>query len=94
MIALYYSITGRDFRHIKGVVLGKKGGSSEPNELSLDPPLSDKWPLVGRALRVQSLALSTLSSCGSKIHDGRRKNCPAYKRAYRKCGKIGHYSEV
>ena len=29
----------RDFRHIGGVVLGERGGSSEPNELPLDPPL-------------------------------------------------------
>ena len=32
--------------------------------------------------------------CGGKVHDGGRKNCPAYQRACRRCGKIGHYSLV
>ena len=32
--------------------------------------------------------------CKSKPHDGDCKNCPAYKQACRKCGKIGHYSKV
>ena len=32
--------------------------------------------------------------CGNKQHEGGRKNCPAYKRACRRCGKIGHFSLV
>lgn len=32
--------------------------------------------------------------CGKKQHEGGRKNCPAYKRACRRCGKIGHFSIV
>ena len=36
----------------------------------------------------------TYIGCGGKVHDGGRKNCPAYKRACRRCGKIGHFSKV
>ena len=32
--------------------------------------------------------------CGGKVHEGGQKNCPAYRIACRRCGKIGHYSIV
>lgn len=32
--------------------------------------------------------------CGNKQHEGGRKNCPAYRRNCRRCGKIGHFSIV
>ena len=37
---------------------------------------------------------SKCSGCGGKVHDGGRKNCPAYEQVCRRCGKIGHYSLV
>lgn len=37
---------------------------------------------------------STCIVCGDKTLQGGRKNCPAYKRACCKCGKIGHFSKV
>ena len=37
---------------------------------------------------------SKCNGCGGKVHDGGCKNCPAYKRVCRRCGKIGHYSLV
>ena len=37
---------------------------------------------------------STCIVCGDKTLQGGHKNCPAYKRTCRKCGKIGHFSKV
>ena len=47
-----------------------------------------------RVCRRHTRALPPIIGCGGKTHDGGHKNCPAYKRACRRCGKIGHFSKV